>query len=382
MREIHLRRLTGSTIKSTNMTPQYQFQSIVSLPLSNDERDKQTLSAENVGAAVAALHRDGIVVLENAANIDHIDTLNQRLTEEADILAALPTTHFNDVRLCSPVNSNEDVLIMEKASGGKGSTGNMSQAPPVTPELMYEDIWANGPASAVISSVLGPAPHVIYVNGNTNLAKFGGVRQSVHADLMFNHAQLPFAIVANYYLVDVSPANGSTELWIGSHRDTSFADHKNCTETFKKDEFGIRDDLLKARRAWAPPIQPTVKKGSVVLRDLRLWHAGLSNPASEHRIMLAWVHTPWWYKSPAVVVLPEKARPLIDRWATREKHPVVYHTHFVPDDIDHKTIEFTPVFESENKSYNALLPKLPEEQRPAVGEDIPMDSVGPQGIAV
>ena len=103
---------------------------------------------------------------------------------------------------------------------------------------------------------------------------------------------MPFAVVTNYYLVDVSPANGSTELWVGSHRNTTFADCRNCTEEPSTD-FGIRSEPLAERRVFAPPIQPTVKKGSVVLRDLRLWHAGLSNPSPDPRIMLAFVHTPW-----------------------------------------------------------------------------------------
>lgn len=112
------------------------------------------------------------------------------------------------------------------------------------------------------------------------------------ADLTFNFNQMPFGVVANYYLVDVSPANGSTELWLASHRNTSFKDCRNCTE-IPTDDFGIRADLLEERSRWAPPIQPIVKKGSVVLRDLRLWHAGLSNPSPNPRIMLAFVHTPW-----------------------------------------------------------------------------------------
>ena len=164
---------------------------------------------------------------------------------------------------------------------------------------MYEDIWANSPAVEAVSSILGPRPFVNYVNGNTALGGFDGARQRVHADLTFNHGPFPFAIVANYYLIDVSPANGSTELWIGSHRNTSFADHRNCRSDIPADtkaeeyEFGIRDELLEERRAIAPPIQPVVKKGSVVLRDLRLWHAGLANPSPDARIMLAFVHTPW-----------------------------------------------------------------------------------------
>ena len=178
----------------------------------------------------------------------------------------------------------------------------MSQGPPLEPSSMYEDIWANKPAACVLSSLLGPKPHVNYVNGNTAIGGFGGARQRVHADLCFNHGQLPFAIVANYYLVDVSAANGSTETWVASHRDTSFADHCNCPEPGEEEkplgpngipEIAIKPHLLEARREYAPPIQPVVRRGSVVLRDLRLWHAGLANPSKESRIMLAFVHTPW-----------------------------------------------------------------------------------------
>lgn len=254
----------------------------------------------------------------------------------------------------------------QNSADGK-STGNMSQGPPLSPEYMYEDIWANKPASTVISAILGPKPRVNYVNGNTALGGFDGARQRVHADLTFNHAQFPFAIVTNYYLIDVSPANGSTELWLGSHRDTSFRDHRNCvpdsgmtTNEYDKKiegEFGIREELLEQRRAYAPPIRPTVKKGSVVLRDLRLWHAGLANPSPDPRIMLAFVHTPWWYKCPARVVLPEAAKHLTEQWANREESPVEFHAHFVPKELDHREVKFNPNFSSANKGYLKMLPK-------------------------
>lgn len=236
----------------------------------------------------------------------------------------------------------------------------MSQGPPLKPELMYEDIWANGPATTVISSILGPKPHVNYVNGNTALGGFNGARQNVHADLTFNHGLFPFAMVTNYYLVDTSPANGSTEIWLGTHRDTSFADHKNCVEDASGDElkFGIKEELLEARREYAPPIQGVVKRGSVVIRDLRLWHAGLCNPSPDPRIMLAFVHTPWWYQCPAKVVLPEAARALVEGWSKRDA-PIVYDAHFVPADLDHTKVVFNPNFSSANEGYLASLPDLP-----------------------
>ncbi|KAL3704576.1 hypothetical protein TMatcc_008247 [Talaromyces marneffei ATCC 18224] len=138
-------------------TNEYKFQTVVTITLTDEERDNQTINEGHAGAAVAAMYRDGIVVLENAVNVEHVDNLNQILTSEAEALAALPTTHLNN------------------NSKGAGKTGNMSQAPPVTNELMYEDIWANGPASSVIASNLGPTPHVTYVNRNTNLRGFGAI---------------------------------------------------------------------------------------------------------------------------------------------------------------------------------------------------------------
>jgi ectoine hydroxylase-related dioxygenase (phytanoyl-CoA dioxygenase family) len=36
-----------------------------------------------------------------------------------------------------------------------------------------------------------------------------------------------------------------------------------------------------------PPCQPVVPKGSLVIRDLRLWHAGVGNQTEIPRVMLA-----------------------------------------------------------------------------------------------
>lgn len=243
---------------------------------------------------------------------------------------------------------------------------------------MHTDIWANQPAATVTSAILGPNPRVNYVNGNTALGGFAGARQRVHADLTFNHASFPFALVTNYYLEDVSPSNGSTELWLGSHRDTTFRDHLNghpVDESLPRGErgedggdvgeydktleaqFAIRDELVEARRAFAPPIRPTIRKGSVIVRDLRLWHAGIANQSAKARIMLAFVHTPWWYQCPTPVVLPESSRSLVEGWASREVSPVRYHAKYVGEDVDHRTVKFTPNFSSDNRGYLDMLPK-------------------------
>ena len=178
---------------------------------------------------------------------------------------------------------------------------------------MFSDIWANGPALAIISSMLGPNPCVNFVGGNTVLGNFKGVRQNVHPDLTFNHGMIPFAYCANVYLDDTNTENGSTELWLGSHRDCSYA---------------------------------------------QLWHAGIPSRSPNPRMMLAFVHTAWWYECPIKVLFSESARLLVEQWA-KKKHPVMYNAHFVPDGLDHPP--FTPNFDSENVAFRALLPKMEKE---------------------
>ena len=65
--------------------------------LSDGEKTSGKMALDNVGRAVAAMHRDGLVVLENAVDLEHVAKLNSILSVEADAMARLPTTHFNDV---------------------------------------------------------------------------------------------------------------------------------------------------------------------------------------------------------------------------------------------------------------------------------------------
>lgn len=75
----------------------------------------------------------------------------------------------------------------------------------------------------------------------------------------------------------------------------------------------IKSNILEERRAVRPPSQPVVKKGSIVIRDLRLWHAGMPNTTSDIRVMLAMIHFAPWYRNQMVMELGEDARALIEK---------------------------------------------------------------------
>jgi ectoine hydroxylase-related dioxygenase (phytanoyl-CoA dioxygenase family) len=83
----------------------------------------------------------------------------------------------------------------------------------------------------------------------------------------------------------MAPENGSTEVWLGTHADTSLNDQEGAHG--ERASGRIKGPLLEERRRVRAPCQPVVKKGSVVVRDLRLWHGGCPNLSEVPRVMLA-----------------------------------------------------------------------------------------------
>lgn len=135
-------------------------------------------------------------------------------------------------------------------------------------------------------------------------------RQPVHSDADFAHPAHPFALVVNVPLVTMTPENGSTELWLGTHKtDISFQEGAHGERASGR----IKENFLREREAVRPPIQPIVKKGSVVLRDLRLWHAGMPNPSEQVRIMLAMIHFAPWYRNPMKLQFGDNMKPILEK---------------------------------------------------------------------
>lgn len=151
-------------------------------------------------------------------------------------------------------------------------------------------------------------------------------RQPTHSDADFAHPPLPFALVVNVPLITISPENGSTEVWLGTHTGTGPHDQEG--EHGDRASGRIKLDLLESRRKISPPIQPVIPKGSIIVRDLRLWHGGMPNVSSDVRVMLAFsmyprdnversltrvVHFAPWYRNQMRVEFGESVRPFIDQ---------------------------------------------------------------------
>lgn len=109
--------------------------------------------------------------------------------------------------------------------------------------------------------------------------------QPVHSDADFAHPTHPFAYVVNVPLITMTPENGSTEVWLGTHTDSGL--HVQEGMHGERASGRIQLSALEKRRMIRPPCQPVVPKGALVLRDLRLWHAGIGNQTDDVRVMLA-----------------------------------------------------------------------------------------------
>jgi len=300
---------------------------IHTLSLTDSARESGRLSPEQMAEALTFLHRDGIIILANAINTGHLDSLQAILGPEAEQVAQDPDHHFNF---------------------GK-ETRNMDQAPPLEPELMYQDIWANPFAVAILKNIMGPELVCHYANGNTALRARG--RQPVHSDIHTAHPRFPFAYAINIPLCDVSAENGSTEIWPGSHRDSDFDQHGG--ERSSEGDLTIRPSLIEERLKDFPPVQPSSRKGSLIIRDIRLWHAGMPNRTAAPRIMLAFVLQPKWFQAPSRVLIPEKARTVVEEW--QKETGLEYAAQWVEGDVDHRKVTSNDV---DFSSGNAMMKKL------------------------
>lgn len=173
--------------------------------------------------------------------------------------------------------------------------------PPFADPLVYD----NDTVLEVVQRVLGPDPICTYFASDTPLP--GSEHQRVHSDtrLLFpeEHLSLPcYGLVLNIPLVDVTEENGPMEVWPGG------------THLWA----GVGDMQELAQRM--PSGFLTMNAGSVVIRDLRMWHRGTPNRGTRSRPNLALVYTRPWYrfeqKPPAIArarfdSLSERARKML-----------------------------------------------------------------------
>ena len=236
----------------------------MTISLTKQETKSQRMSPGRLKQAVEAIRQDGYVVIENAIPHEPLDVLWEKMDRDSKI------------------------LIDRQQWGGAGQLkGHLQQgAPPFAP-FVFPEIVANPFVIQVNTALLGEGFFNSFYSGNTNCP--GSGTQPLHRDgahLWPGHQPPhPTASVAvNISPHDVTAENGAVELWPGTH-----------LHPFPENV--IDEETQEAQREVSPPVSGCAKKGSVLIRDMRLWHRGVPNRSDRPRHMIAQVHCIRWYRS-------------------------------------------------------------------------------------
>jgi hypothetical protein len=249
---------------------------MVKLEITRAEKESRTLTTEHLQAAVRAMETDGFVALENVINQEELARLRDRMFEDLPRILARKDAPYN------------------------WHTGNVQHDPPPFPPYLFRDVLLNDQVVAVTKSILGPGVKNTYYSGNTSMP--GGREQPVHVDLGqlwpdLKEATPPYSIVVNVPVVDMDVSNGSTEIWPGTHLDT--------TISVQRGDIKVPPELVERRRQVAPPLQPTVRAGGILLRDIRVWHRGMPNHTQTPRPLIAMIHAISWWSAGSPIPFPQ-----------------------------------------------------------------------------
>jgi ectoine hydroxylase-related dioxygenase (phytanoyl-CoA dioxygenase family) len=274
---------------------------MTALDITHEERKEGRLPAQRLAEAVQAVRKDGYVILNDLIDPAILAPIRDRmLSDVAKILAR------DDI----PFNFNR---------------GNIQQDPPPFPPYLSREVMCNDIVIAVTQSILGKGLKNGMYSGNTALPHSTG-RQPVHADMgqlwpNLESAHPAYALVINVLPVDVSPENGSTEIWPGSHLETSVI--------LQDEEIKVEEEKLAEQRKTAPGFQYSARAGSVVIRDIRMWHAGMPNHTDQPRPMIAMIHYVSWWSGLTPLEFSADSEPFLT-------HPELKHiVRYIEGELDH-----------------------------------------------
>lgn len=255
--------------------------------ITDEELAEGTTYLETIQAAIESFHEFGFVTLENAISHDVLDKFHAVMLDGIKKKIQKGNVRYNH-----------------------GNETNFSFPPPLEKEYMERSIWANRHALPIMENLIGPNPQLVFASSNNAMpsTQAGRVglpsRQAVHADPYGITHNFITAVEAFIFTRDCDAFNGSTEIWPGSH-----SNFRGKEDQVDHGRGWIKREVFSERAKFAPPIQPFVPKGSICLRDIRLWHSGMPNYSNEPRIMLAFIYYPQWFRNHMRIRLPEDCRP-------------------------------------------------------------------------
>ncbi len=268
--------------------------------VTQNERAAGQLSESRLAQALRTLRETGLIVLESALTRDDVEALRGAYGDRLE-------RHIAD-------RGGLDALNAE--TFGKNQIG--MHLPLIAP-FADEAFVAPPLAVQIMEQALGADFVCSFYHSNT--AYPGSETQPVHRDsgALFGPGELSVPIpvthlVLNVPLCDFTEENGSTEVWPGTHL---IADRTPEDRT-----------ALEARSETLPSLRTNIPAGSLVLRDLRVWHRGMPNHSDKARPMLALVYTRGWLVQEPPLDIPQATW---DGWSERTRR-IFRRNHIVTNE--------------------------------------------------
>lgn len=115
--------------------------------LSDEELHSGTTILEHIQIALTLFHTHAFVILENAIPETTLTNLRPKMYADAEAKRLDPRTTFNQ---------------------GTAQT-NFSLPPPLDKDFLFESIWANKHAVAILEHLIGPKPQLTFASTNVIL---------------------------------------------------------------------------------------------------------------------------------------------------------------------------------------------------------------------
>jgi len=259
---------------------------VAAIRVSDEERGGSGLTLRNLNLAERLYQRFGYLLIEDVFTERFIDTLHAyfKITysdyfidqEIADALQVGDRRRMATTRLDGPLN-----------------------------DVSY---YANPFFMPLLARLLGESFIILSLGSVISLP--GAKPQHVHSDhtALFDDdavdATLPsFAVTVAIPLIEMNSRNGTTRIFPGTHRSSA----------------GVSDDDNRYR------IDPVVRKGSCLLFDYRVAHAGTGNVSDNVRPLMYNVYSRPWFSDCRNYT---KQRPLVVTSEAVEKIPAEYRSLF------------------------------------------------------
>lgn len=187
------------------------------------------------------------------------------------------------------------------------AAGHLHLRAPRTPDVLVEPIFGVPLLSTLAAALLGPAPSIVALASNLSLPC--AVGQPLHSDIPHRRSVGPNScsqgLVFNVFLSDVTEMDGPTEVVAGSHtwNISSIAPDSRLIPP----DYPVPSDLR---------ITLVAPAGSVVVRDIRLWHRATPNTGPSSRHLLSWIVRPSSATSGSLTISSEMQRQLAE-WGWR-----------------------------------------------------------------